>query len=283
MNKKTLLTLFLSLIISTSFTQQEPSIEMIDIEGGTFQMGCTPRQYSCNEDEKPVHKVKVNDFQLSKHEITNAQFCEFLNNIEANPGGSYYGYQYINIGDENCDIVYHNNEFFVKKDKNNHPVVEVTWYGAKAFCHWADGRLPTEAEWEYAARSGNTENNYIYSGHDTLRKVGWFKKNYYTEEESEKFIYREGTLPVGQKKPNKLGLHDMSGNVWEYCNDWYQENYYEESPVNNPTGPDYSNYRVIRGGSYKEEANKCRVAVRAKIIPGYSKGDVGFRLCRDER
>ncbi|MGM0497256.1 MAG: formylglycine-generating enzyme family protein [Bacteroidota bacterium] len=280
---KTLLIIFLSFTISTGFAQQKMSLEMITIEGGTFKMGCTSKQYQCKEDEKPVHQVKVNDFQLSKYEITNAQFCEFLNDIEANPGGSYYGYEYIDIGDDNCDIIYRNKEFLVKKDKENHPVIEVTWYGAKAFCHWADGRLPTEAEWEYAARSGNTENRYIYSGSDTLKTAGWFKQNYYTSENSEKFKYRKGTLPVGQKAPNALGLYDMSGNVWEYCNDWYQQNYYEESPFNNPAGPDYSNHRVIRGGSYKDEANKCRVSARNKILPGYSKEDVGFRLCRDKK
>lgn len=279
---KTIVAIFFLLAISTSFAQQKASLEMINIKGGTFEMGCTNKQYSCNDDEKPAHRVKVNDFQLSKHEITNAQFCKFLNDIEANPGGSYYGYEYIDIGDDKCNIIYRDNEFFVKKGKKNHPVIEVTWYGAKAFCHWADGRLPTEAEWEYAARGGDTQENYIYSGSDTLKKAGWFKGNYYTKKESKKFIYRKGTLPVGQKKPNKLGLHDMSGNVWEYCNDWYQPNYYKESPTQNPKGPDYSNHRVIRGGSYKEESENCRVSVRNKILPGYSKKDVGFRLCRVE-
>lgn len=275
--------ILLSLIFNTAFAQKSTTIEMVAIKGGTFQMGCTSKQYQCKEDEKPVHQVKVNDFQLSKYEITNAQFCAFLNDIEANPGGSYYGYEYIDIGDEKCDIDYQNNKFIVKNEKQSHPVVEVTWYGAKAFCHWANGRLPTEAEWEYAARGGKENNSYIYSGTDSLRKVGWFKQNYYTSEKNEQFTYREGALKVGKKNPNSLGLHDMSGNVWEYCNDWYQQDYYENSPSDNPAGPNYSNYRVIRGGSYKEEANKCRVSVRNKLLPAYSKADVGFRLCRDKK
>ena len=280
---KTIVAILLLLTTITSSAQQKTSLEMISIKGGTFKMGCTNKQYSCNADEKPAHKVRVNDFQISKYEITNAQFCKFLNDIEANPGGSYYGYEYIDIGDDKCNIIHRDNEFFVKKGKKNYPVIEVTWYGAKAFCHWADGRLPTEAEWEYAARGGSSEKKYIYSGTDTLKKAGWFKGNYYTKEESKKFIYREGALPVGLKKPNKPGLHDMSGNVWEYCNDWYQPNYYKKSPTNNPTGPDYSNHRVIRGGSYKEGAKNCRVSVRDKILPGYSKKDVGFRLCRNKK
>jgi formylglycine-generating enzyme required for sulfatase activity len=278
---KTILSLLFSFALITSFAQEKISIDMVLINGGTFEMGCTQKQYSCDDDERPVHTVRLQDFRISKKEITNEQFCYFLNDIGANPGGSYYGYEYIDIGDEKCNITYNTNQFHVEKGKANYPVTEVTWYGAKAFCHWAEGRLPTEAEWEYAARGGNKEQNSIYSGSDTLRNVGWFRHNYYTSEASEKFTYREGALPVGQKEPNSQGIYDMSGNVWEYCNDWYQENYYQSSPKDNPKGPDYSNYRVIRGGSYKEEAHKCRISERDKALPGYSKEDIGFRLCRD--
>jgi formylglycine-generating enzyme required for sulfatase activity len=278
---KTILSLLCSFVLTISFAQQNTSIDMVLIEGGTFKMGCTKKQFSCENDETPVHTVQVQDFRISENEITNAQYCYFLNDIGANPGGSYYGYEYIDIGDNKCNIIYKEDTFFVEKGKENYPVIEVTWYGAKAFCHWAEGRLPSEAEWEYAARGGNAKSNFIYSGSDTLRNVGWFKHNYYTSEATAKFTYREGALPVGQKKPNSQGIYDMSGNVWEYCNDWYQEDYYQSSPKKNPHGPEYSNYRVIRGGSYKEEANKCRIAERGKALPGYSKEDIGFRLCRD--
>mgnify|MGYP006290400435 FL=1 len=278
---KTILSLLCSFVLTISFAQQNTSIDMVLIEGGTFKMGCTKKQFSCENDETPVHTVQVQDFRISENEITNVQYCYFLNDIGANPGGSYYGYEYIDIGDDKCNIIYKEDTFFVEEGKENYPVIEVTWYGAKAFCHWAEGRLPSEAEWEYAARGGNAKSNFIYSGSDTLRNVGWFKHNYYTSEATAKFTYREGALPVGKKKPNSQGIYDMSGNVWEYCNDWYQEDYYLSSPKNNPDGPEYSNYRVIRGGSYKEEANKCRIAERGKALPGYSKEDIGFSLCRD--
>jgi formylglycine-generating enzyme required for sulfatase activity len=253
---------------------------MVHVKGGEFQMGCTEKQYKCKDSEKPAHTVEVNDFYLSKYEITNAQYCHFLNDVEANPGGSYYGYEYIQVSSENCMIKYKDGQFKVINDKENHPVVEVTWYGAKAFCHWADGRLPSEAEWEYAARGGNPNKEYIFSGSDTISKVAWFKHNYYTGKNN-KFEYREGTLEIGLKEANSLGLHDMSGNVWEFCNDWYSENYYKESPKDNPTGPSHSNYRVKRGGSYKDEALECRISNRRGTLPGYSKSDIGFRLCRD--
>ena len=272
--------LYIALLSTTLSAQKPANIRMVAVQGGTFKMGCTMNQYSCNKDEKPVHQVSVNNFMISKFEITNAQYCAFLNDIEANPGGSYYGYEYINIGAEECKINYADEKFYVKKGMKAHPVVEVSWYGAKAFCHWADGRLPTEAEWEYAARGGAGQSSYIYSGGDTLKQVGWFKSNYYTTNGSNEFTYREGPLPVGQKAPNSLGIYDMSGNVWELCNDWYGENYYAASPRKNPKGPKHSNYRVKRGGSFKEEAQKCRLSARYKILPGYSKADVGFRLCR---
>ena len=273
--------LLISLIIKlTGYTQNPDQIDMVFIEGGQFEMGCTEKQYACKETEKPAHKVKLDGFYLSKYEITNDQFCAFLNDIEANPGGSYYGFEYIQIGSKNCMITYKNEQFKVVKGKQNHPVVEVTWYGAKAFCHWANGRLPTEAEWEYASRGGNQGEEYYFSGSDTIDQVAWYKHNYYTGE-GKKFVYREGTVEVGLKQPNTLGIYDMSGNVWEFCNDWYTEDYYKNSPTDNPSGPSFSNYRVKRGGSYKEEAPACRVSARKGPLPGYSKVDIGFRLCRD--
>jgi formylglycine-generating enzyme required for sulfatase activity len=278
---RTLLSCFLVLVFFVNL-QAQPSenTEMVFVKGGEFDMGCTDKQYSCHPDEKPVHPVSVNDFYISKYEITNAEYCRFLNDIDANPGGSYYGFEYIQIGSDHCMIYYKNDRFVVAKGKENHPVVEVTWYGAKAFCHWADGRLPTEAEWEYAARGGQQQEEYIFSGSDTVGQVAWYKHNYYMGSDK-KFTYREGTLPVGRKHSNSLGLYDMSGNVWEFCNDWYAENYYENSPSENPTGPSHSYHRVKRGGSFKNEAAQCRVTNREKSVPGYSQPDVGFRLVKD--
>ncbi len=253
---------------------------MVFVKGGSFDMGCTEKQYSCKESEKPVHRVKLDGFYISKYEITNQQYCNFLNEIGANPGGSYYGFEYIEISSKSCMINYAEDKFVVVEGKEDHPVVEVTWYGAKAFCHWADGRLPTEAEWEFAARGGGSVQEYIFSGSDTIENVAWYKHNYYSGK-NEKFVYRDGTLTVGLKQPNLLGIYDLSGNVWEYCNDWYSEEYYQNSPSEDPKGPPHSNYRVIRGGSFKSEAVNCRLSARKGNVPGYSQPDLGFRLCRD--
>lgn len=274
-----LLVLFLFHCFSV-FSQSSKDIEMIFVSGGSFEMGCTEKQYSCKDTEKPVHNVILDDFHISKYEITNEQYCAFLNEIEANPGGSYYGFEYIEISSENCMIKYKDEKFVVTEGKEDHPVVEVTWYGAKAFCHWADGRLPTEAEWEYAARGGDSKQEYIFSGSDTIENVAWFTHNYYSGKNKE-FVYRNGALAVGLKQPNELGICDLSGNVWEFCNDWYSEDYYQNSPSENPKGPAHSSYRVKRGGSFKSDATDCRVSARKGNVPGYSQPDVGFRLCRD--
>ncbi len=272
-----ILALFLPFI--NCYSQKPMLPDMVSVKGGTYKMGCTERQYNCSEKEKPAHRVKVDDFYISCYEITNELYCHFLNEIEANPGGSYYGFEYIDIGDEKCKIFHENNQFYIEEGNENHPVVEVTWYGAKAYCHWADGRLPTEAEWEYVARGGENANDYFFSGNDDIEEVGWFKGNHFTTPDGQ-FKYRKGTIEVGRKKPNALGIYDLSGNVWELCNDWFSEEYYKKSPEENPKGPEYSQYRVKRGGSFKTSSEQCMVSKRNKILPGYSQGDVGFRLVR---
>lgn len=268
------------LMFFQGFTQPTDDIELVYVSGGSFNMGCSIDESYCEENAQPEHEVEVDDFYIGKYEVTNAQFCEFLNDIDANPGGSYYGYEYIRIGRDNCKIEYDGERFVVEEKKEDLPVVEVTWFGAKAFCHWAGGRLPTEAEWEYAAGGGLGTEDYLFSGADTISHVAFYDGNRYEGGEKD-FVYRKGSLEVGQKKPNQLGIYDMSGNVWEYCNDWYGEDYYENSPVENPAGPSHGYYRVIRGGSFREDAAECTVHKRKGAIPGYSKSDIGFRLCKD--
>ncbi len=188
-----------------------------------------------------------------------------------------------------------------KYDKNN-PVENVSWLDATAYCNQlnaqcgfpktydnegklldADGklaqnivrvrgfRLPTEAEWEYAARGGGSSRMTTYSGSNDLKEVGWYTEN------------AEGkTHPVGQKKPNELGLHDMSGNVWEWCQDWYDEKYYEKcksvGTVKDLTGPDAGWSRVARGGCWSDRAEICRTAYRYNSHPEYRSVNGGFRL-----
>jgi formylglycine-generating enzyme required for sulfatase activity len=183
--------------------------------------------------------------------------------------------------------------------RGTRPVAGVDWYDAVKYCNWlsekegltpcydvkgrlsqcdfsADGyRLPTEAEWEYAARGGQRSQGYIYAGSDNVDDVGWYEGN-----------SGKQTYPVGQKQPNELGLYDMSGNMWEWCWDWYGEDYYASSPASDPTGPSSGTgphisdaERARRGGSYRENSDCLRVARRSADGASYP-GDNGFRLVR---
>jgi len=182
-------------------------IEMVKVEGGTFTMGCTPEQGHCKNEAIPAHQVTVSAFYMSKFPITQKQWV---------------------------DIMFENPSRY-KGD--NFPVGNVNWKDVQKFIaklNVTSGkkyRLPTEAEWEYAARGGNKSKGYKYSGSNELKKVGW-----------DHYI----TCPVGIYLPNELGLHDMSGNVFEWCGDWYGE--YGSRAQSNPTGPSFGLKRVVRNG-----------------------------------
>ncbi len=242
-------------------------LTFIPVTGGTFQMGS-------NEglaDEKPVHQVYLNDFSISKYETTNSQFCDFLNDIGCSGSGYYIdGTLYINMAGEKCGIVYVIDEFISKNGKDDFPVEDVSWYGAMAFARWAGGRLPTEAEWEYAAAGGSLSQQTAFSGSNIIEDVAWYEIN-----SSEESHY------VGMKQTNELGLFDMSGNVWEWCADFYDAEYYSISPENNPQGPDYGLKCVLRGGSYLSNEAGCRISNRFSYSPDKSSWSIGFRVVKD--
>ena len=221
--------------------------DLIQVEGGRFMMGGQDEEAS--DDEKPVHEVSLADFYLGKYPVTQGLWKAVM-------------------GEEN-------NPSNFKGD--NRPVERVSWNDVQDFLKKLNEltgqsfRLPSEAEWDYAARGGKQSQGHKYAGSPILKEVGWFSGNSYGE-----------TKPVGMKAPNELGLYDMSGNVWEWCEDWYSREYYDEckkqGTVNNPLGPERGGHRVIRGGSWYFDPQYCRVAARYFGDPTNRSDDVGFRL-----
>ncbi|NLI08308.1 MAG: formylglycine-generating enzyme family protein [Thermotogaceae bacterium] len=243
------------------------------VEGGTFTMGDT--WGGGDSDERPTHKVTFTyDFYIGKYEVTFDEYDAFCNATgKSKASDSGWG-------------------------RGTRPVINVTWWDAIDYCNWlsekeklpkaydSDGnlldkdgritidpskvvgyRLPTEAEWEYAAKGGNKSEGYKYSGSDNVSDVAWYSSNSGSK-----------TQEVGKKAPNELGLYDMSGNVWEWCSDWYGS--YSSSAQTNPYNSTAGSRRVVRGGSLDYNASNTRVAVRYGISPTFTFYFLGFRICR---
>ena len=221
-------------------------LQMVYVEGGTFMMGATEEQGDDAEDnERPAHRVTLDSYYIGKYEVTQSQWKAVMDTIW--PVSLYWGDDY-RMGD-------------------------VSWYDAVAFCEKLSQlagkmyRLPTEAEWEYAARGGHKTDGTKYAGSNDIGEVGWYDENY-----SFPFVL------VGQKKPNGLGLYDMSGNAHEWCLDWYGKDYYSESPTVNPQGPSSGAERVLRGGGVDAYAQECRVSSRCSLRPIGGNAPLGFRI-----
>ena len=227
---------------TTTAQAATPNIEMVFVKGGTFTMGATAEQGSdAYDSEKPTHSVTLSDYYIGKYEVTQAQWRAVMGN---NPS---------------------------KFTGDNNPVEQVSWNDVQEFITKLNAqtgkrfRLPTEAEWEYAARGGNQSKGYKYSGGNSISEVAWYDNNSGSK-----------THPVGQKTPNELGIYDMSGNVWEWCQDWYGS--YSSSSQTNPTGPSSGSYRVLRGGCWYTFAGICRVSNLTYYNPDYRSDYFGFRL-----
>lgn len=246
-------------------------VKWTKIPAGEFKMGSNHG----NSDESPVHAVFLDEYFISKYEITHTQYLHFLNDIKANPNGTYNGQKMIDMDDSDCALGY-NKEFIFKANKYaltpDTPVIEVTWYGAKEFCHWLSKKtnseisLPTEAQWEKACKPGKTAKRY-----GDIGKISWYSGN------SEERIH-----PVGQKKANSYGLYDMLGNVCEWCYDFYDKKFYLKKSSKNPNGPQKGYNKVVRGGSWKGVSSSLRSSCRSYANPSSSFYNLGFRVIKQK-
>lgn len=318
------------------------------IPGGEFQMGDPFGDYTSSPNpERPVHWVFVDAFMMGRHEVTNQQYVEFLNNVFSAglievkadnivyKNGTTYAYCDTYDSTHNSRIGFTGSRFMiVPSDKANHPVTNVSWYGAAAYCNWRSEqlgkelcynatnftpdlskhgcRMPTEAEWEMAARGGvagkrfpwgntithsqanyNSSTSYAYDvgptrGYHPLWGVGDYPYTspvgFFDGTMKYKADYQwpgSATSYQTASGANNYGLYDMAGNVWEWCNDWYLDTYYSSSPYYNPPGAASGPSRVIRGGCWSLNALGCRVAYRSYTNPSNRTYYVGFRLVLD--
>ena len=257
--------IFLSFFSFQTSAQFTP--EMVSVEGGTFSMGTEKNPY-IETDEQLAHEVTVNDFEIGKFEVTIYEWELYTRDQKL---------KFPNIR-------------YVSKQS---PIHSISWVDAVNYCNWlskknglkpvykivnreyvcdfnANGyRLPTEAEWEFAAKGGNVTKDFKYSGHDRSDVIAWYKKN-----------SDGGTHPVGTKLANELGIYDMSGNVWEWCWDWYNKDFYLTESGDNPKGPERGTERCLRGGSWDSSQYSLRSANRLKDTPYKKTEFYGFRLAR---
>jgi len=277
---------------------------MANVPAGAFTMGTDDARGYAEDGEGPPHEVELPAFEIAVHAVTNAWFARFVEETGHVSTAEHFGDSFVFAGllpddfpptrgvaaapwwrqvvgaswrtpeGPHSDLA----------GRDEHPVVHVSWDDAQAFCAWSGTRLPTEAEWERAARGGLEGSHFpwgddrepagehrmnvwqgSFPGHDTAED-GW-----------------SGTCPVGSFPPNALGLHEVTGNVWEWCADWFDPGYYARSPRVAPTGPEVGTSRVMRGGSYLCHESYCwryRVDARSSNTPESTTGNLGFRVAR---
>jgi formylglycine-generating enzyme required for sulfatase activity len=243
----------------------QTGITLVYVPGGEFWMGSPDSDPDAYGDEKPLHQVHLDSYWIGQTEVTNAQYRLFIQaggyNTRAYWSDAGWSWRTSNGVTQPA---YWNDPAW---NGDAYPVVGVSWYQAEAYASWAGARLPTEAQWEYAARGGPLSRGYKYAGSNYVDEVAWYSIN-----------SGGRTHPVGGKKANELGLCDMSGNVWEWVADWWDAGYYALSPWPNPSGPASGEYKVLRGGSWYYSRVVARCAYRYRVNPGDRYVNLGFRV-----
>ncbi|MDP1623281.1 MAG: formylglycine-generating enzyme family protein [Bacteroidales bacterium] len=268
--------LILTVSCSTMYAQKKGITipDMIQVEGGTFMMGSN----SGNENETPAHKVMVSSFSIGKYEVTFGEYKIFVDSTGYKTDAEQHDTVRIKQG-------------LPPREKNHgtwnryatgipvtptdtlYPVANISWNDAMAYCSWLSKktgkkfRLPTEAEWEFVAKGGIKSKGFNYAGGNNLDEVAWHIGN-----------SRIKLHMIGKKTPNELGIYDMSGNIEEWCADWYSDSYFKTSPEKNPAGPGHGTYRVLRGGSWRSGESRMTITFRNHELPFNNALVLGFRL-----
>ncbi|MGM0904176.1 MAG: formylglycine-generating enzyme family protein [Bacillota bacterium] len=280
--------------------------KMVYIPGGEFLMGTNSKEGFPTDGEGPVRKVKVNPFLIDRYAVSNAEFAEFVKDTGYITEAEQFGWSYVFYGFLSPEIARHvqrvisspwwcgvKGAFWYQPEgsgssidhRMNHPVVHVTWNDALAFCTWAGKRLPTEAEWEFAARGGLEQKRYPWG--DELTPNGEHYCNIWQGKFPIKNTKEDGyasTAPVKSFPPNGYGLYNVSGNVWEWCSDWFSRSIHNRGGRTNPQGPSKGETKIMRGGSHmchESYCNRYRVAARTSNTPDSSSGHLGFRCVAD--
>jgi sulfatase modifying factor 1 len=279
-----------------------PRLDLVDVPSGSFRMGNDRGDGYRADGEGPAHVVELADYAIGRAPITNGQFAEFVAATGHVTTAEAYGTSFVFGGllpddfpptrgvaaapwwreVEGADWRHPLGPHSDVAGMDRHPVVHVSWHDAVAFCGWAGARLPTEAEWERAARGGREGEPFPWG--DELEPDGRHRMNVFQgtfpghDTGADGWV---GTSPVGSYPPNDIGLVDVTGNVWEWCADWFAPDWYRRSPPRGPTGPPRGTARVQRGGSYLCHASYCRryrVDARSSSAPDSTSGNVGFRI-----
>jgi formylglycine-generating enzyme required for sulfatase activity len=278
---------------------------MVELPGGTFKMGTADRWTYPDDGEGPVHQVTLAPFRIDATAVTNARYAEFVAATGYRTDAEQYEWAFVFAGllpDDfeptrgvaaapwwrqvyGADWAHPEGPQSNVDERADHPVVQVSWRDASAYCAWAGVRLPTEAEWEYAARGGL--DGAVFPWGNDLEPGGEPRMNVWQGTFPQQNTLDDGylgTAPVDAFEPNGFGLWNMTGNVWEWCADWYDPEYYGRSPAENPSGPPAGANHVMRGGSYLCHASYCnryRVGARSGNGPDSSVGNLGFRCAAD--